>query len=157
MTARQHAYSRLAATCPFSSCVMQRNLFQMRSIFCKLCSYAYIARIIFHVFVNSLDCHIVEIEVFGPGEGENRFHVKTVRKNPAKSGVVTGNATYSSFLSSLLGTYSCLVNPVISILDWNDNLAAMFEAKLTFWCQSLSIVYVGAVDTILPGMYCTEV
>jgi hypothetical protein len=47
----------------------------------------------------------VEIEVFGPGEGENKFHVKTVRTNPAKSGVVTGNATYSSFLSSMLGKY----------------------------------------------------
>lgn len=68
--------------------------------------------ITFHVFVYSLDCHIVEIEVFGPGEGENRFHVKTVRTNPAKSGVVTGNATYSSFLSSMLGMYSWLVYPV---------------------------------------------
>ena len=39
------------------------------------------------------------------------------------------------------------------ILDWNNNLAAMFETKLTFECQSFSIVYVGAVDAILPGMY----
>lgn len=51
----------------------------------------------------SLDCHIVEIEIVGPGEGASRFHVKTIRTNPAKTGVVTGNATYSSFLSSLLG------------------------------------------------------
>lgn len=55
--------------------------------------------------VHSLDCHIVEIEIFGPGDDTNRFHVKTVRRNPAKSGAVTGNATYSSFLSSMLGKY----------------------------------------------------
>ena len=38
---------------------------------------------------------------------------------------------------------------VNSILDANDN----FAAKLTFKCHSLSISFVGAVDTILPGMY----
>ena len=46
--------------------------------------------------------------------------------------------------------------PVNSILDWNDNFAAIFEAKLTFnglQVQSLSIVFVGAVDTIFLGMY----
>ena len=31
------------------------------------------------------------------------FTVKTVRHNPAVSGAVTGNATYASFLSSMLG------------------------------------------------------
>lgn len=45
-----------------------------------------------------LDAHIVEIEVDGP----DGFSVKTVRHNPAKVGAVTGNATYGSFLSSLL-------------------------------------------------------
>ena len=34
-----------------------------------------------------------------------------------------------------------------SILNWNDNLVAIFEAKLTFKYQSLSIASVGAVDT----------
>lgn len=47
------------------------------------------------------DYHIVEIEVTGP----DGFTVKTVRQNPAKLGAVTGNATYNSFWSSLLGMY----------------------------------------------------
>ena len=34
-----------------------------------------------------------------------------------------------------------------SLLNWNDNLVAIFEAKLTFKYQSLSIASVGAVDT----------
>ena len=45
----------------------------------------------------------MEIDVFGPGEVQNQFTVKTVRHNPAAVGAVTGNATYASFLSSLLG------------------------------------------------------
>ena len=39
----------------------------------------------------------------GPGPSENAFSVRTVRTNPAASGVVTGKQTYTSFLSSLLG------------------------------------------------------
>ena len=39
------------------------------------------------------------------------------------------------------------------ILGWNGNLGAIFEANLTFKCQSLSSVFVGAVDTILRGLY----
>ena len=49
---------------------------------------------------------------------------------------------------------------VNSKLDWDDNLNAIFEAKLTFnyastglQVQSPSIVFVGAVDTIFLGMY----
>ena len=45
--------------------------------------------------------------------------------------------------------------PMNSKLNWNDNLAAIFEAKLTFkglQVQSPSIVFVGAVDTICLGM-----
>jgi len=51
------------------------------------------------------DWHIVEVEVYGPGDiSANRaFHTKTVRSNPANPGAVTGSATYASFLSSLLG------------------------------------------------------
>ena len=45
----------------------------------------------------------MEVEVTGPGDGDNVFLVKTVRMNPAVSGVVTGKQTYGSFLSSLLG------------------------------------------------------
>lgn len=41
--------------------------------------------------------------MLGPGEEQNMFTVKTVRHNPAVFGVVTGNATYASFLSSMLG------------------------------------------------------
>lgn len=54
----------------------------------------------------SLEAHIVEVDVFGPGEVQNEFTVKTVRHNPAAVGAVTGNATYASFLSSLLGAHS---------------------------------------------------
>ena len=45
------------------------------------------------------------MECWGPGNvaSGDSFHVKTVRKNPAKSGVVTGSATTVSFLSSMLG------------------------------------------------------
>ena len=54
----------------------------------------------------SLNSHIIEIDVTGPGGGDGRcggFSVKTVRCNPASSGGVTGKQTYASFLSSLLG------------------------------------------------------
>ncbi|KAL2100879.1 hypothetical protein ACEWY4_002640 [Coilia grayii] len=44
------------------------------------------------------DYHVVEVEV----TGVDGFTVKTVRRNPAKIGAVTGNATYNSFWSSLL-------------------------------------------------------
>ena len=60
------------------------------------------------------------------------------------------NCTYVSYM----------LTPVNSKLDWNDNLDAIFEAKLTFnyaWTglqvQSPSIVFVDAVDTIFLGMY----
>jgi aspartate dehydrogenase len=46
----------------------------------------------------NLEAHVIEIEVLGPGD----FSVRTVRYNPAKIGAVTGNATYASFLGSLL-------------------------------------------------------
>ena len=45
----------------------------------------------------------MEVDVTGPGEEQNQFTVKAVRHNPAASGAVTGNATYASFLSSMLG------------------------------------------------------
>ncbi|XP_041093627.1 putative L-aspartate dehydrogenase isoform X2 [Polyodon spathula] len=50
------------------------------------------------------DWHVVLVEVTGPEfEGSGRsFTVKTERRNPAKLGAVTGNATYQSFWSSIL-------------------------------------------------------
>lgn len=42
---------------------------------------------------------MVEVEVTGTGG----FSVKTVRRNPASLGAVTGRATYTSFWISLLG------------------------------------------------------
>ena len=45
---------------------------------------------------------------------------------------------------------------VNSKLDWSDNLAAIFEAKLTLTdpqVQSPSFVFVGAVDTNFLGIY----
>ena len=52
-----------------------------------------------------MDWHVVEVECWGSGDmaSGKAFHVKTVRKNPAKSGAVTGSATYASFFSSMLG------------------------------------------------------
>ncbi|KAJ8251047.1 hypothetical protein GJAV_G00216650 [Gymnothorax javanicus] len=44
------------------------------------------------------DFHVVEVEV----TGADGFSVKTVRRNPARLGAVTGSATYSSFWNSLL-------------------------------------------------------
>ena len=46
----------------------------------------------------SLDAHVVEVDIEGP----DGFIVKSSRYNPAKEGAVTGNATYASFLNSLL-------------------------------------------------------
>ncbi|XGW13857.1 hypothetical protein V3C99_000277 [Haemonchus contortus] len=43
------------------------------------------------------DWHVVEVEAIGP----DGFCVTTTRKNPAKPGVVTGQLTYYSFLSSI--------------------------------------------------------
>jgi aspartate dehydrogenase len=45
-----------------------------------------------------LGAHVVIVNVDGP----NGFKVDTTRFNPAKKGAVTGNATYNSFLSSML-------------------------------------------------------
>ncbi|KAL0481871.1 aspartate dehydrogenase [Acrasis kona] len=51
-----------------------------------------------------LEAHVIDIDVVGPG-GDSCFRVVTQRINPAKAGAVTGNATYNSFLSSLLQAY----------------------------------------------------
>ena len=37
--------------------------------------------------------------------------------------------------------------PVTSLLNWNNNLVAIFEANLAFKYQSLSIASFSAVDT----------
>lgn len=39
--------------------------------------------------------------MIGPEVAGKRFNVKTIRKNPADPGAVTGTATYASFLSSM--------------------------------------------------------
>ena len=56
------------------------------------------------------DWHIVEVETWGPGsiDENTAFHVKTVRRNPSRLGVVKGCATYASFFSSILGRLSGL-------------------------------------------------
>ena len=50
------------------------------------------------------DWHIVEVDVWGAGDIEagKAFHVHTTRKNPSKVGHVTGSATLTSFLASML-------------------------------------------------------
>ncbi|KAF8778102.1 putative L-aspartate dehydrogenase like protein [Argiope bruennichi] len=51
---------------------------------------------------NLMDYHIVEIEGYGvPQADGSRFHVHTVRRNPAKIGEVTGFATAGAFFGSL--------------------------------------------------------
>lgn len=51
----------------------------------------------------SLEAHIVEIDVEGAGKpGAPPFRCVTQRFNPAEVGAVTGDATYASFMSSLL-------------------------------------------------------
>ncbi|XP_057374987.1 aspartate dehydrogenase domain-containing protein-like [Daphnia carinata] len=50
-----------------------------------------------------LDWHVIEVEVTGPSQADGRtFTTKTIRKNPADPGAVTGTATFGSFFSSLL-------------------------------------------------------
>ena len=49
--------------------------------------------------------------------------------------------------------WDCGFDSMNFTLNWKDNLTANFKANLTFKYQSLCIVFVGAVDTILPGMY----
>jgi len=50
-----------------------------------------------------LHAHIVEIRVLGPDKGDlGKFSVTTQRVNPAMPGAVTGQATFISFLSSML-------------------------------------------------------
>jgi aspartate dehydrogenase len=45
-----------------------------------------------------LTAHVVIVQIEGPGG----FTLESTRYNPAKKGAVTGNATYASFLSSML-------------------------------------------------------
>eukprot|EP01103_Thecamoeba_quadrilineata_P006097 TRINITY_DN15823_c0_g1_i1.p1 TRINITY_DN15823_c0_g1~~TRINITY_DN15823_c0_g1_i1.p1 ORF type:complete len:283 (-),score=51.52 TRINITY_DN15823_c0_g1_i1:27-875(-) len=47
-----------------------------------------------------LDAHVIDIEIVGPGNPP--FTVTTRRYNPAKPGAITGNATYATFLTSLV-------------------------------------------------------
>eukprot|EP00747_Dinoflagellata_sp_TGD_P181485 gnl/TRDRNA2_/TRDRNA2_35347_c0_seq1.p1 gnl/TRDRNA2_/TRDRNA2_35347_c0~~gnl/TRDRNA2_/TRDRNA2_35347_c0_seq1.p1 ORF type:complete len:287 (-),score=50.87 gnl/TRDRNA2_/TRDRNA2_35347_c0_seq1:67-927(-) len=51
----------------------------------------------------SLQKHVVEVEAVGPQKpGGEPFRVVSTRLNPAEQGAVTGDATYASFLNSLL-------------------------------------------------------
>jgi len=51
---------------------------------------------------NLINYHIVEVEAYGyPKEDGSRFHVHTIRKNPAVVGEVTGEATYAAYFGSL--------------------------------------------------------
>ena len=70
----------------------------------------------------------MEVDVFGPGEVQNQFTVKTVRHNPAAVGAVTGNATYASFLSSLLGK-----NVIIFVMSSPEMLSPFSGCFLVLW------------------------
>ena len=53
----------------------------------------------------------------------------------------------------LLRFFTYVYAPMNSILDWNDNLAAIFEAKLTYidvQCQSPPIVLTCATTRNMP-------
>ncbi len=75
-------------------------------LFCAYMHYSFFPLV-------SLDRHIVEIELFGPGSTDNKFSVHTIRSNPAPLGAVTGKQTYISFLSSLLGKLAAMLQPVL--------------------------------------------
>ena len=70
----------------------------------------------------------MEVDVFGPGDVQNQFTVKTVRHNPAAVGAVTGNATYASFLSSLLGK-----NVIIFVMSSPGMLTPFSGCFLVLW------------------------
>ena len=59
------------------------------------------ARLIMDTFATA---HVVSVDVEGPSSqfGAPPFKVSTVRYNPADEGAVTGDATYASFMSSML-------------------------------------------------------
>ena len=69
----------------------------------------------------------------------------------AKQWCQTALASMRTLKTGLIDTSG----PVNCISAWYVNLTAMCEAKLTFklTCQSLSIVFIDAVDTILLGRY----
>jgi len=52
----------------------------------------------------SLEAHVIDIEIVGPPKEnpDEVFRVNVSRYNPAKPGAVTGAATYTSFLSSMV-------------------------------------------------------
>ena len=50
-------------------------------------------------------------------------------------------------------TLKTLKTNELYILDWNDNLAVIFRTKLMFKWQFISVVFLGAIDTILPEMH----
>uniref|UniRef100_A0A672YIG5 Aspartate dehydrogenase domain-containing protein n=1 Tax=Sphaeramia orbicularis TaxID=375764 RepID=A0A672YIG5_9TELE len=77
------------------------------------------------------DYHVVEVEVTGP----NGFSVRTVRRNPAKLGAVTGSATYNSFWNSLLGescshSKYCIHFPEVKLHDVKTN-----QINCNLWCR----------------------
>ena len=82
----------------------------------------------------------MEVDVFGPGEVQNQFTVKTVRHNPAAVGAVTGNATYASFLSSLLGK-----NFIIFVMS-SPGMLTPFSG-----------CFFGVVETIVGSLLCCGV
>ena len=49
----------------------------------------------------TLEHHITEVSLFGPGTADKRFSLELVRKSPAGVGAVTSSATFDSFLRSL--------------------------------------------------------
>ena len=50
----------------------------------------------------SLEHHITEVSLFGPGEPNKRYSLELIRKSPAGAGAVTSSATFDTFLASML-------------------------------------------------------
>ncbi len=49
-----------------------------------------------------LNCHIIQVEMFGPETDGDRYSETILRRNPARRGAVTGKATFRSFLKSMI-------------------------------------------------------
>lgn len=50
----------------------------------------------------TLEHHITEVSLFGPGEPNTRYSLELIRKSPAGAGAVTSSATFDTFLASMI-------------------------------------------------------
>lgn len=78
-----------------------------------------------YIYSSLVNYHIVEVEAFGfPREDGSRFHVHTIRRNPADLGEVTGQATYAAYFGSLkskfvINNFSMMAKEYITVSNKN--------------------------------------